>query len=212
MVKRQPRPINEDTVITRQLPQDLLELAYEKAKKCPIEGGTCIRGYAEQRDLTKDKDIFVGSVFELACSLEFFTLQHYLDKREKSENNKYLSDKGSDTEGYPIDYKGRDSRDDLGYKMLFPIRLKDRYPGNIYIHGTVTTYNMSPEIITFGKLFKPIISIIGWIENEAIDDVCFREYTGTYGPKNGQPAAYLVKPHDLRDIHALKYALANSKV
>lgn len=195
--------LSVNDVIKWNMTKEETQLAYTKSLKCPITGKSVIRGDGEERKITIPMDHFIGSVGELIGNLQFFTLKDYLQKRNESENNKYKSDGGSDTPGYKIDYKGRNSRSFDPLSMWFAIRPRHRHKGNIYVHMPIQTFNLTPEQMAYGNA-KPVAYIAGWIRDEEIDAIAERDADGPYGPRNGEEAAYKIRPWKLRRIKTLK--------
>lgn len=197
------RPISVSSIVKMRFTQDQLELGYRKAKSCPVSGHSSVREDGAVRDAHKPVDLYVGTMGELAGNLHFFTLEHFLEKRKQSEANKYKSDGGSDTLGYKIDYKARNCRSYSPVDFWFGVRPRERHAGNTYVHICIQTFDLSPEQLTFGNV-KPIAYIIGWTTDDIVEERGLRFPDGPWGPRNGEEAAYVLKPYMLNNLRSFR--------
>jgi hypothetical protein len=195
--------LSVNDVIKWNMTKEETQLAYAEGLLCPIDGKSAVRGYGPEREKKKAMDHFIGSVGELVGNLQFFTLEDYKQKRKESRQNKYKGDGGSDTPGYKIDYKGRNSKNFDPLSLYFAIRPSERHKGNIYVHIAVQTFDLSPQELAYGNA-KPVAYIIGWIRDEEIDARATRDKDGSYGPRDGEGAAYKIGSSKLNRIKTLK--------
>jgi hypothetical protein len=76
------------------------------------------------------------------------------------------------------------------------------HKGNTYVHICIQTHDLNPEQLTYGRR-KPMAFIMGWTTYDELKEKGDRPKDGPWGPRNGEAAAYVFKPHMLRPIKYL---------
>ena len=155
--------IEQSDIVEVPLTLEDLNLAYFYAKSAEIGGRSSIRS-AEDRKANLSIDQFVGvGIGELVGNKYFFTIEHYKKNRDARNRKRFSGDKGSDTPGYLIDFKGSNAKNNpnlLTYRLA--VRPCERHKGCIYVLVLAKFWEQTPEEIITGIGYPPKVYLVGW--------------------------------------------------